>query len=144
MSASAQVKCTWRSLLVSPGPPHYKTAALLGSHEPPPARRWPGSTQPSLPPWAGHLRGEDRRESKEERERAGKWERDVKNRFGKEGMKDEEQERNTSSDVSDKGTVSCWGTWLHWNPDESLCQWKSQPCPSKVKMDHQWIINLEI
>lgn len=46
------------SLLVSPGPLRCRTAARPGSREPPPARRWPGSTRPSLPPWAGHLWGQ--------------------------------------------------------------------------------------
>lgn len=55
-----------RSLLVSPGQRHYRTAARLGSHEPPPAQRWPGSTRLSLPPWAGHLGGEEGRKAKRE------------------------------------------------------------------------------
>lgn len=75
------------SLLVSLGPRHYKTAARLGSHEPPPAQRWPGSTRLSLPLWAGHLGGEEGRKVKrdggkqEEREkesRSGKWKCDVR------------------------------------------------------------------
>lgn len=46
------------SLLVSPGPLRCRTAARPRSREPPPARRWPGSTRPSLPLWAGHLWGQ--------------------------------------------------------------------------------------
>lgn len=62
------------SLLVSPGPRHYRTAARRGSHEPPPARRWPGSTRLSLPLWAGHLGGEEGRKVKKDRERENEWE----------------------------------------------------------------------
>lgn len=72
------------SLLVSPGPRHYRTAARLGSHEPPAAQRWPGSTRLSLPPWAGHLgrEGKARKESTEggkgEETERGKWKCDVR------------------------------------------------------------------
>lgn len=66
------------SLLVSPGPRHYRTAARLGSHEPPPARHWPGSTQLSLPLWAGHLRGDDQRQVKSKGVKKEEREREVK------------------------------------------------------------------
>lgn len=83
----------WCSLLVSPGPRHYRIAARLGSHEPPPAQRWPGSTQLSLPPWAGHLRGEDRRK--------------VKSKGVKEEERDQE-ERDQEVRVWCKATVWIW------------------------------------
>ena len=56
-SEARHLSTVWCSLLVSPGPRHCRTAARPGSHEPPPAQRWPGSTRLSLPPWAGHLGG---------------------------------------------------------------------------------------